>query len=85
MRVQFTNPRVAKEFTAAEGFPDRMVHIAKMYTGMLSNISYAGALRMVERNSNLIFKKEKEVKKEQPAKPDFPAPRVEPGETAATE
>jgi hypothetical protein len=67
MRVQFTNPRVAKEFTAAEDFPDRMVHIAKIYTGMLSNISFAGALRMVERKSNLIFKKEKEVKKEPPA------------------
>jgi hypothetical protein len=70
MRVQFTNPRVAKEFTAAEGFPDRMVNIAKIYMGMLSNISYAGALKMVAGKSNLLFKNEKAVK-------ETPAPQAE--------
>lgn len=60
MRVEFTNPRVAKNFVAAEGFPDRMVRIAKVYEGMLSNISFAGAKRMVDGKSNLIFKKEEE-------------------------
>lgn len=62
MRVHFTNPRVAKEFTAAEGFPDRVVNIPKLYQGPLSNISFAGALKMVESKSNLIFKNEKKVK-----------------------
>lgn len=65
MKVEFTNPRVAKEFIATDGYPDRVVHIPKIYMGLLSNISFAGALKMVERKSNLINRKQP-VETEQP-------------------
>lgn len=74
MRVRFTNPRVAKVFEAAEGFPDRVVHIPKIYVGLISNISFAGALKMEAGKTNLLFRKKKEEEKlEEPPAQEPPA------------
>lgn len=55
--LAFTNPRVTKEFEALTDY-DPVVHVLPIYTGKLSEISFAAAQKMVADKSNLIVKKQ---------------------------
>jgi hypothetical protein len=51
--LQFTNPRVAKKYRCLM-HKDRMIHLPKIYSGLLSNISFAAAKAMHLAGTNLL-------------------------------
>lgn len=67
--LQFTNPRVAKNWVCKVQ-KDRTIHLPAIYSGELSNISYAAAQAMWRAGTNLLERKPEQ----QPEPDEAPAP-----------